>query len=648
MSSKGLVITTIGNILVVVAIILLTLTGLFGSSFEVESMQKSGLTLSLENSAYMWTGALEESAKIIAMRSAYDIARTGGTYGSEIATWYVNGPDVMDLKANLEDIIVERLPAGSLNAGLPVSFDEGFIDISEYDGSCGPIQSSTCFHIDGEKEFSIADETIEAAVNLEPYRFNLDAKSNYFSLVYAGRAIMEEEQFSSLLDTGSIGTLVSRFKGDSRFSSLEIEADVSVDFIEFALWDESCIGTDSYYCLTPLTASDEGITVDGEEIPYDFTKLIFRVDTQNLQAPPTLRYVFRVKEGYGRVCVSKGESTVCTIGSRQVRFEELEDIQVSATPKSDFVKFVGLWNSQEVTISSRDDASIPDPSSPPVFPAQYDESFVDGYFQTCQPVVCLPGSCGPVSNGCGRTLNCGSCSGGNWWCDYDVSMCKCTPDTCESLGKECGSWSDGCDGTLYCGSCTSDRPTCNSNGQCECIPSWAKTSESACNNEKKTVYYSDGCGNTRTETQPCGEKCPTGCQNGNKYTGQKRSDGSCEFKICAYGCDSQGSSCVLGYKCDYASAECRTCAWPIGNCGDGKAVYDSDKCYAPGAIDAVLATATCVCQGPFFSWTGVAKVVSTCSACNFANRENECAVSGQCMTGCKLANCHQDSSCQFL
>jgi predicted DNA-binding protein YlxM (UPF0122 family) len=41
----------------------------------------------------------------------------------------------------------------------------------------------------------------------------------------------------------------------------------------------------------------------------------------------------------------------------------------------------------------------------------------------------------------------------------------CMPATCQSLGKQCGTWPDGCGGTLNCGSCPSGY-TCNPNGQC--------------------------------------------------------------------------------------------------------------------------------------------------------------------------------------
>lgn len=47
-----------------------------------------------------------------------------------------------------------------------------------------------------------------------------------------------------------------------------------------------------------------------------------------------------------------------------------------------------------------------------------------------------------------------------------VSSASCTPKTCATLGNyQCGSWSDGCGKTLNCGTCAGGK-TCNAAGQC--------------------------------------------------------------------------------------------------------------------------------------------------------------------------------------
>jgi chitodextrinase len=69
-------------------------------------------------------------------------------------------------------------------------------------------------------------------------------------------------------------------------------------------------------------------------------------------------------------------------------------------------------------------------------------------------------NCGSISDGCGGTLSCGSCTspatcGGAG--TANVCGTACTPATCSSLGDNCGSVSDGCGGTLNCGSCTAPQ-----------------------------------------------------------------------------------------------------------------------------------------------------------------------------------------------
>ncbi len=91
------------------------------------------------------------------------------------------------------------------------------------------------------------------------------------------------------------------------------------------------------------------------------------------------------------------------------------------------------------------------------------EGFFSGEVQTiCTPLTCagLGYNCGSWSDGCGDTLNCGSCSS-NYTCETGVcTLTTCTPLTCAGLGYNCGSWSDGCGDTLNCGSCSSNY-TCD-------------------------------------------------------------------------------------------------------------------------------------------------------------------------------------------
>jgi len=74
--------------------------------------------------------------------------------------------------------------------------------------------------------------------------------------------------------------------------------------------------------------------------------------------------------------------------------------------------------------------------------------------QTC---AAAGATCGPIGDGCGGVLHCGTCTlpqtcGGGG----TPSVCGgdgCHPATCTSLGVSCGPAADGCGGLLDCGSC---------------------------------------------------------------------------------------------------------------------------------------------------------------------------------------------------
>ena len=86
--------------------------------------------------------------------------------------------------------------------------------------------------------------------------------------------------------------------------------------------------------------------------------------------------------------------------------------------------------------------------------------------QTCTPMTLCPTGtqCGPISNGCGGTLNCGSCPAGMMCSAGKCASATCTPKTCAQLGLVCGAASDGCGGSLQCGTCPGG--TSCSAGQC--------------------------------------------------------------------------------------------------------------------------------------------------------------------------------------
>src|SRR5262245_47569893 len=74
----------------------------------------------------------------------------------------------------------------------------------------------------------------------------------------------------------------------------------------------------------------------------------------------------------------------------------------------------------------------------------------------CAPVTCaaLGKNCGTISDGCGHTLTCGSCTAPQSCGGGGIpNVCgPCTPTTCAAQGKNCGAIPDGCGSWLACGS----------------------------------------------------------------------------------------------------------------------------------------------------------------------------------------------------
>jgi N-acetylneuraminic acid mutarotase len=119
----------------------------------------------------------------------------------------------------------------------------------------------------------------------------------------------------------------------------------------------------------------------------------------------------------------------------------------------------------------------------------------------CVPITCasLGLSCGQAGDGCGGTLNCGSCPSGQVCGAGGPGLCgtpstSCAPTTCAALGLSCGPAGDGCGSTLDCGSCTAPD-TCGGGGQrgqCghppPCVPTTCSAQGVSCGSA------GDGCG----------------------------------------------------------------------------------------------------------------------------------------------------------
>ncbi len=134
----------------------------------------------------------------------------------------------------------------------------------------------------------------------------------------------------------------------------------------------------------------------------------------------------------------------------------------------------------------------------------------DGHpVNACTPLSCtaVGASCGPIGDGCGGMLTCGTCATG-MTCGGggSPSVCgtpRCTAQTCASQGFSCGPAGDGCGGVIQCGVCTPPE-TCGGGGHpgvCgrgPCAPRTCMQAGATCG------PIADGCGGV-VQCGPCPE-----------------------------------------------------------------------------------------------------------------------------------------------
>ena len=149
----------------------------------------------------------------------------------------------------------------------------------------------------------------------------------------------------------------------------------------------------------------------------------------------------------------------------------------------------------------------------------------------CNPLTCAGQfkNCGTLDDGCGHILNCGTCPSGQI---CSTGQCVVLCSTCASLGFNCGTASDGCGHTLNCGTCCNGQ-TCVNNvctGTCTCTPTTCVAQGKNCGS------ISDGCGGTLN----CGT-CPGGQ--------------TCTNNVCTVSCTPKTCS-QLGFNCGTASDGC--------------------------------------------------------------------------------------------
>ncbi|MCO4762984.1 MAG: hypothetical protein KC502_15820, partial [Myxococcales bacterium] len=135
----------------------------------------------------------------------------------------------------------------------------------------------------------------------------------------------------------------------------------------------------------------------------------------------------------------------------------------------------------------------------------------------CPPKTCASAgaNCGTMPDGCGGTLNCGQCTGGQVCGAGNIcGNTPCQKQTCQQVSAACGTATDGCGGTQSCGDCSGGQ-ACQSN-QCICQPKTCQQVGATCGKVDNGCGGSIDCGVCAT----CELGCPQSFScNGGACTG---------------------------------------------------------------------------------------------------------------------------------
>jgi hypothetical protein len=202
---------------------------------------------------------------------------------------------------------------------------------------------------------------------------------------------------------------------------------------------------------------------------------------------------------------------------------------------------------------------------------------------SCTPLTCASAgaaNCGPVGDGCGGLLQCGTCTapetcGGGGKPSVCGGSTKCTPKKCSDFPDggvgSCGPIADGFGGLVTCGTCVAPQ-TCGGGGvpstcggTTGCVP---KTAAACITAGINCGPIADGCGGfvdcgICSATQQCGAAGPGKC--GTPAAGAD--SGTCTPKTCAsqgIGCGPAGDGCGNLLDCNVGGG----CA-PPQTCGGG-------------------------------------------------------------------------------
>ena len=251
------------------AILAILIVGSFVIIFLTESKtqeaslsSREGQLISFGNYGHFLVKMLDQSIYFISQKTAYDLGKTGGVEGPEIALWDENYPKLDVLRENLGEEIKNNLPSSRIQNGKRVIWGDSEINV---------ITDSMYFSLKGTKSLSIYDDLTESVIILD-YEIDKRIDSNYFKLLEAGRAIFEDSRFKDDLGDHVLlrNKLNSEF-GDLAFNSWLVEGSI----VEISI-RQYCYPS-GIYCLAPLKPDETGLL---GPIPYDYVELRLRYDKE--------------------------------------------------------------------------------------------------------------------------------------------------------------------------------------------------------------------------------------------------------------------------------------------------------------------------------------------------------------------------------
>ncbi len=192
-------------------------------------------------------------------------------------------------------------------------------------------------------------------------------------------------------------------------------------------------------------------------------------------------------------------------------------------------------------------------------------------------------SCGLIGDGCGGILDCGKCTvdgetcgGGGVGNQCGKGASKCVPKSCADYNANCGPIGDGCGDVLDCGTCLKQGDSCGGGGKPSQCGQGKKCTPLSCADQGANCGpVGDGCGNVLD----CG-----GCMNGETCGGGGFSS-KCGAPPCQpLTCAGAGANCGAVADGCGGLLQCGTCSLP-NVCGGG----------AKGNVCAIPASCTGLC-----------------------------------------------------